>query len=130
MTWLHYLAVAVTPADSVAGDLTSYILNFGVLGVVAIALAFRLLIPAKALDKERDLARADLIEENRRLLARAEKAEEQLAEAQKLATETTIPLIGQFTAATASLLPILQELIRDRDRDRETGHATERRTRR
>lgn len=115
---LPALAVAVTPADSAAGNLVTYILGYGVLGIVAVAFAFRFIVPARSADKERDQARADLIEENRRLLARAEKAETQLAESQRAAQEQFIPLLGSFTAATQSLIPLLQAQVRYR----EAGH--------
>jgi hypothetical protein len=108
-------ATNVTPISTITSDLISYILGYGVLGVVALALAFRFLVPGKSIDDIRESARADLIEENRRLIARAEKAESQRDEALRIAQDQLIPLLTSFTATTQSLIPLLQGLVRNRE---------------
>jgi hypothetical protein len=146
MSWLHYLVTtvpgtapwlmatggAVSPLSSVAGDITTYILGFGPLGIGVVLYTMRVIVPGKAIDEAREQARADLLEENRRLIAEKAEAERQRDEARRFATDQLVPLLGQFTAATSSLLPVLQELIRDREqgRDREDRRAIERRPRR
>jgi hypothetical protein len=45
--------------------------------------------------------------------------ERQLAEERSLARDQLVPLLGQFTAATDSSLPVLQELIRDQEGSRD-----------
>ena len=111
----YLLASPPQARRSTPWDLVCYILGYGVLGIVALALVFRILVPAKALDKERGNAQADLIEENRRLLARAEKAEDQCDDALKIAQEQIAPLLTNFNATVSALLPLLQELVTARD---------------
>lgn len=113
----------ITPVGQATGDLVTYILGYGVLGVVALALAFRFLVPAKALEEVRETARGDLVAENARLITRAEKAEAQRDEALKIAQTQLVPLLSQFTATTAALIPLLQELVytREAGRARNTG---------
>ena len=142
MSWLHVLAVAVpiaitplaaaSPVGDVAGDITTYILGFGPLGVGVVLYTLRVIVPGKAVDEAREQARADLLKETERLITEKAEAERQRDEARKFATEQLVPLLGQFTAATSSLLPILQELIREREmnRDREDRRAVDRRPRR
>jgi hypothetical protein len=113
--WLPAGATNVTPISTITGDLVSYILGYGVLGIVALALAFRFLVPAKALDQMRETARADLVEENRRLLARAEKAEAQRDDALRIAQDQLIPLLTSFTVTSQALIPLLQGLVRDQE---------------
>lgn len=109
----------VTPIDTATTSVVSYILGYGVLGIVALALAFRFLVPGKALEKAREEARADLLKELERTVARAEKAEEQRDEYGRLFTDKVIPLMAAFTQATNALLPLLQTLVRYREDDRD-----------
>jgi hypothetical protein len=126
--WLHYLfssvpgaapwlmaTGSVSPVSSAASDIVTYILGFGPLGVGVVLYTLRVIVPGKAVDEARAQARADLMEENKRLIAEKAEAERQRDDARQFAVEQLVPLLGQFTAATASLLPILQELIRDRE---------------
>lgn len=113
------LAASITPVGSAADSLTTYILGFGPLGIIALALAWAqykgLFTTTKAADKARNeavsLARADLVRENERLLARAEKAEEQRDEALKVSQEQIVPLLSQFVGTTSALLPVLQQIV-------------------
>jgi hypothetical protein len=144
---LHYLSLAppgtapwlmaigsVSPVSSAAGDIVTYVLGFGPLGVGVVLYTLRVIVPGKAIDEAREQARADLLKETERLIAEKAEAERQRDDARQFATEQLVPLLGQFTAATSSLLPILQELIRDREqrgeRDREDRRGTDRRPRR
>jgi hypothetical protein len=125
---------SVSPVGSVASDITTYILGFGPLGIGVVLYTLRVIVPGKAVEEAREQARADLVEENRRLIAEKTEAERQRDDAREFATQQLVPLLGQFTAATSSLLPILQELIRDREqrgeRDREDRRGIDRRPRR
>jgi hypothetical protein len=120
----------VTPVASATTDLTDYVLSYGILGVFVVAGAillyrgWQILSPAR-LAAGRDEARADLLKENGRLLAEKTALEAQLTEERAFTRDRMAPLLAQFTAATGSLLPVLQELIR-----REDTRAIERRPRR
>jgi hypothetical protein len=105
----------ISPLSSVAGDITTYVLGFGPLGIGVVLYTMRVIVPGKAVDEAREQARADLMEENKRLIAEKAEAERQRDDARDFAVQQLVPLLGQFTAATGSLLPVLQELIRDRE---------------
>lgn len=112
MAWLPMIAAeSVTPVGTAAGDIVSYILGYGVLGVVVLAFAFRYIVPKGALDA----ARADLIGELERLRAEKAHIEEQRDEALKVAQTQLVPLLTSFTATSSALLPLLQELVRFRE---------------
>jgi uncharacterized protein YlxW (UPF0749 family) len=136
--WLSWLASgpgnAVTPVGAASGDFISYILSYGVLGVVAVIVAaalyrgWQISSPAQR-DKERAEARADLEQHNaqlrddrEKLQARCEQLEGQVSDALKVSRDQLVPLLLNFTAATNSLLPLLQDVVatlegrRDRSR--------------
>jgi hypothetical protein len=123
MTWLAEVGPSVTPIGSATSDIVTYILGYGVVGIVALAFAFRFIVPRSALDEAREQARADLVKENERLIAEKRQAEEQRDEALKVAQTQIVPLLTTFTATTSALIPLLQELVRDREarRDRDFG---------
>jgi hypothetical protein len=77
-------------------------LNFGVLGIVFYLFVGSRLHSSGEMERER---------------ARADKAEEQRDAAMELAQKELMPLLASFTAATSSLLPILQDLVRTRDEE-------------
>jgi hypothetical protein len=106
-----FVATAVSPVGNVSGDAVSYLLGFGPLGVGVVLFGLGYIVPRTAVAS----ARADLIAENQRLVAERDHAAAQRDEALKFAQENLVPLLVQFTAATASLLPILQDLTRQRD---------------
>ena len=103
--------------------------------MVALALAFRFLVPKGAVDDARKEARGDLLDQIGRLerdceRLQREKAEaaEQRDEAQQFAQAQLIPLLLNFTNATGALLPILQDIVRRRDEQhREAGELDSRR---
>jgi hypothetical protein len=123
VAWWDYLGTGtpggtVTPLGAATGDIVTYILSFGVLGVVALALAFRFLVPKGTVEA----ARADLLAELDRVRAEKTKAEEQRDEALRIAQTQLVPLLTSFTATASALLPLLQELVRYRDREEPHGH--------
>lgn len=137
MQWLHLLAQAtpaasVTPLDSASDSVVGYVLGYGPLGVVALALAWlifkgwRLISPAgeaQIRDAARNESRADLLAERDRILTEKQQAEDQRDEALMIARDQLMPLLVQFTATTSALLPILQEIIRDAPARRRRGGA-------
>jgi hypothetical protein len=119
VTWLPSLILATTavsPVDAATNSLISYILGYGVVGIVALAFAFRFIVPKGAVEAAVQTARADLVAELERLRAEKTKAEEQRDEALKIAQVQIVPLLTTFSATTTALLPLLQELVARRDR--------------
>lgn len=115
--WLPYFSILsenVSPISSAASDITTYILGYGVLGVAAVLFVLRIIVPRSTVDEAVRAAREDLLKENERLQAEKTHAEEQRDEALNLAQVQLVPLLVSFTAATQSLLPLLQELVRNR----------------
>jgi hypothetical protein len=106
---------AVTPVDSATGSLVSYVLNFGILGIVAVAFAFRFIVPRSAVVDAEARARADLIKEQERILAEKSRAEEQRDEALRIANTQLVPLLISFNGTVSALLPVLQEVVRRHD---------------
>jgi hypothetical protein len=113
--WLVYVATSVSPIGSATSSLVDYVLGYGVLGVAVVLFTLRIIVPRSAVDEAKAQARADLLDENRRLIEEKRRAEEQRDEALRVARDQMVPLLSQFTAATSSLMPILQELVRDRE---------------
>jgi hypothetical protein len=120
-TWIPaapFLAEGTGSADVVTAAVQQ-ILGYGVLGAVALALAWIVykgaFVPQKRSDEQVTAARADLLRENEQLRADKIRAEEQRDEALKIARDQVVPLLTTFNATVASLLPILQELARYRD---------------
>ena len=114
MPWNVLLTAAAdsnTPIDAAV----SQILGYGILGIVALALALRFLVPKGAVDDARGEARADLLKENERLAAKLDHAEAQRDEALKVAQVELVPVLVQFTATTTALIPLLQEVVRNQE---------------
>lgn len=117
-----YLSLALktpaAPGGNAADSAVTYILNYGILGIVALALVFRWLVPRGAVEEAREQGRADVIAERDRAIARADKAEGRadkaeadLKDALKFTAERTAPMLEQFVSATGTLIPILQSLV-------------------
>lgn len=113
-------AVPLLAADTTGGAdpisaATQTVLGFGVLGVVALALAYITwkgsFVPAKRVDELVVAGRADLLRELEQLRAEKAKVDGQLAEALRFARDDLTPILFQFTSATSSLLPILQQMV-------------------
>jgi hypothetical protein len=118
------LAGPVSPVDSAAGSVVGYVLGYGPLGIIALALAWllfkgwRLAGPnrdAELRESLREDLRSDLLRENQRLLEEKNRAEEQRDEALKVARDQVVPILTTFNATMAALLPLLQELVRNRE---------------
>lgn len=119
MPWLPYIAVlatSVTPLGSATGDIVTYLLSFGPLGVGAVLFGLGYIVPKPVKDSAVAAARSDLVAENARLIVEKDHIAEQRDEALKLASDQLVPMLVSFTAATQSLLPLLQELVRNRER--------------
>ena len=131
MPWLAVLAASVTPVDAATGSITGYILGFGPLGIFALTMAYllfrgwRLLSPAAVTAERiaaRDEGRTDLLKELDRALADKHQAEEQRDDALRVARDQFVPLLVQFNATVAALLPLLQEMVSRREgHDRGNG---------
>lgn len=115
MSWPLILAEAVSPVGSATGDVVTYILGFGPLGIGVVLYTMRVIVPGKAVEDARQQARTDLLKENERIIAEKLKAEEQRDAAMKIAQEQLVPLLGSFVATSQSLIPLLQELVRKRE---------------
>jgi hypothetical protein len=118
--YLAVRAASVSPIDGASETVVGYILGFGPLGLVALALAwllfrgYRLVPPGfegVTRDAARADARADLIAERDRIIAEKHIVEEQRDEAMQVATGQLVPLLVSFTASTQALLPLLQRLV-------------------
>lgn len=119
MAW-PALAVAVSPASAVTGDVLSYLLGYGPVGLGLVALCWLLyrgwgLYSPSRLKAEKDACRADLEAQVSRLIAERDKAQQQRDEALRAAGDQLAPLMIAFTGATNSLIPLLQELVRTRE---------------
>ena len=132
MPWMAVLASSVTPVDAATGSIVGYLLGFGPLGIIALALSWlifrgwRLMSPsgeAAITAAARAQARADLEKELARTLAEKTHAEDQRDDALKVGREQIAPLLIEFNATIAALLPLLQELVRRREggHDRSAG---------
>lgn len=84
--------------------------NLGILAVV-----FWLFVGGK-LHSSAEIERLEA--EKTRIVAEKAKSDEQRDAAMEIAQREIVPLLSSFTAATSSLLPILQDLVRARDDDR------------
>ena len=135
MPWHLILLAADAGTPDPINSAISQILGFGVLGVVALALAFRFLVPKGAVDDARKEARGDLLDQIGRLERDVERLErerdgiaQQRDEAQQFTSSQLVPLLVNFTNATSALLPILQDIVRHRDEQhREAGELDSRR---
>ena len=121
MTWLAVVAAqgpgaSVTPVDAGTGSVLGYLFSYGPLGIWAGAMAYllfrgwRLAPPAwepGIRASARAEGRADLERENARIIAERDEALK--------VTHQLIPLLTQFTATTAALIPLLQELVRNQE---------------
>lgn len=109
---------SVTPIDSASDSVVGYVLGFGPLGLVVLALAWLLfrgwrLVSPEAAAAIREEGRKDLVAERDRLIAEKHAAEQQRDEAAKVASDLA-PLLSSFIASTGALIPILQGIIAGR----------------
>ena len=62
--WFPYLTViatSVSPVSAAANDIVSYVLGYGVLGVGAVLLVLRIIVPGNIVDEAVNRGRADLV---------------------------------------------------------------------
>jgi hypothetical protein len=105
----------VAPVDAATTSLIQYILGYGVVGIVALAFAFRFVVPRGSVEEARKLAREDLERENARLIEERNKAETERDAALKIAQDQIVPLLVSFNSTASSLIPLLQDIVRDRE---------------
>lgn len=117
---LPFLADGTPPDGSVVSAAFQTILGYGVLGVVALALAWIVwrgkFVPEERVDQLIAAGRADLLRELDVVRADLLKTQEQRDTAMKMATDQLVPLLTSFVATSQSLIPLLQELVRNRER--------------
>lgn len=120
MPWAASLAsyvASVTPVDQATGSVTGYIIGYGPLGIIALAMAWlmfrgwRLTSPGREAEI-RESGRADLLKELERSLTDKRQSDEQRDDAMRFAVDQLVPLLTSFTATTTALIPLLQELVR------------------
>jgi hypothetical protein len=119
--WTVYslIASSVSPLGAASGDIVTYILGYGVVGVGAVLFALGYIVPKPVKDSAVAAARADVVAENERLRTALARAEEQRDDALRVARDTVVPLLTTFNATVASLLPILQDVVREQE---DRGH--------
>lgn len=105
--------------SDVVGAVAQQFLGYGVVGAVALALAYIVykgkFVPRDQVDALVTAGRADLLREIERLVAEKEKVEAQLAENLRFARDDLVPILFQFNASTSTLLPILQRVVQNAD---------------
>jgi hypothetical protein len=94
-------------------DLLQVITSAANLGLLAVA--FWLFVGGR-LHSSAEIERLE--KETARVVAEKEKAEAQRDAAMEIAQRELLPLLASFTAATNSLLPVLQDLVRMREGER------------
>ena len=126
MQWVIIAGSSVTPVDNAASSIVGYVLSYGPLGIITLALAWlfykgwRLVSPSTAA-ADRETAREDLIAERDRVIVEKQQAEDQRDEALTVARDQIGPMLSSFVAATGTLIPLLQEIIREPHTRRRRG---------
>lgn len=95
--------------------------NFGVLGLLILAIFFGWIWAKPAVDALRtgkDEAIANLIAERDRLIQERDDAEAQRDAAIAIAQDKIVPLLISFTTTAGTLIPLLQDLVQERRDDR------------
>lgn len=117
---LPFLADGPSSDSSIVSAAVQTILGYGVLGVVALVLAWIVwrgkFLPQERVDQLIAAGRADLLRELDSVRADLLKTQEQRDAAMKMATDQLVPLLTSFVATSQSLIPLLQELVRNRER--------------
>ena len=105
------LAEATSPIGTASGDIVTYILGFGPLGIGIVLYTLGIIVPGKAVKDAIAASRADLLEENKRLIAEKEKADAERLAALAVANDKLVPIVASFVATSGSLIPIMQDLV-------------------
>jgi len=112
VTCLSYVLATAGPGSGplTGADIVQYVItavNLGVLGIV-----FWLFVQGK-IHSDSELSR--LTAENARLVAEKTHAEQMRDDLERIARDDLIPLLTSFTATSSALLPLLQDLVRQRE---------------
>lgn len=99
----------VASGSNVPSEIAPY-LNYGVLGLVVIGIMFGWLWAKPGVDR--------LLAERDRLIAERDKAEDQRDAAISIAQDKLVPLLTTFVTTTQTLIPLLQEIVRDANDNR------------
>jgi hypothetical protein len=94
----------VAVENSVPQEIAPY-LNYGVLGLLVMAIFMGWVWAKPAVDR--------LLAERDRLISEKAKAEEQRDAAIAIAQDKLIPLLTTFVTTTETLIPLLQEIVRE-----------------
>lgn len=116
--WAGISAAANDPG--VSAELTPF-LNLGVLGLLTLAIFMGWVWARPAVEKvvaEKDASIGRLEAERDRLIAEKTKAEEQRDAAISIAQDKIVPLLTTFVGTTQTLIPLLQEIVREGTDDR------------
>lgn len=132
MGWAPFLTQALYAASPLApvaeasapASLTEQIigrfLGYGIVGIICLVLAWIIykgsFIRADTAAAMVTAGRADLLEENKRLREELASMRDQRDEAVRALGDQLIPMLLSFTSATQALLPLLQEMVRRRER--------------
>jgi hypothetical protein len=103
----------VAAESGVPSEIAPY-LNYGVLGLFVVAIIMGWVWAKPAVDR--------LIAERDRLILEKQRAEEQRDAALSIAQEQIVPLLTTFVTTTQTLIPLLQEIVRDGNDDHRRTH--------
>lgn len=101
-------------ADSGVPEAIAPYMNYGVLGLVFVAILCGWIWSKPAVDR--------LLAERDRLILEKQRAEEQRDAALSIAQEQIVPLLTTFVTTTQTLIPLLQEIVRDGNDDHRRQH--------
>lgn len=96
-------------------------LNYGVLGLLVIAIFLGWVWAKPSVDRvleEKNAAITQLQAERDRLIDEKTQAEEQRDAAVSIAQDKIVPLLTTFISTTGTLIPLLQEVVREAGDDR------------
>lgn len=96
-------------------------LNYGVLGLLVLAIFFGWVWARPSVDRvlaTKDETIERLLAERDRLIEEKRRAEEQRDAALAIAQDKIVPLLGSFVSATSTLIPLLQETVRETSDER------------
>ena len=113
--WAGLTSATAGSGGSLADEITPY-LNYGVLGLLVLAIFFGWVWAKPAVDRiiaERDAAVERLIAERDRLIQERARAEQQRDAALAIAQDKIVPLLTSFVSTSQTLIPLLQELVRE-----------------
>lgn len=111
---LVWAATSAGQAD-LTGEITP-LLNYGVLGLLVLAIFFGWVWARPSVDRvveEKDASIARLTAERDRLIEERKRAEDQRDAALSIAQDKIVPLLTSFVSTSQTLIPLLQEIVRE-----------------